>query len=160
MNPPSAVVLRPARLTEATGMAHLSRELIERGLVWRYTPTRMAALVADADTLVLVALGALDDAAVQGFAVMPFGDTDAHLSLLCVQAAAQRQGIGRQLMHWLLASARVAGLQRVRLELREDNVGALAFYRALGFELGDRVPAYCGGNVAALRMVLRLRAAG
>ncbi len=135
-------------------MADMSRQLIEAGLGWRYTPRRMAALIADAETTVLVAH---DAAAVQGFAVMQFGAERSHLSLLCVQPAQQRRQIGRRLMHWLVESARVAGMELIALELRADNAPALAFYQRLGFTETQLVPAYYDGRLAARRMLLRLR---
>lgn len=84
MNQPCAVELHPARLQEAQAMAEMSRELIEAGLGWRYTPPRIAALIRDPEIMALVAR---DEACLQGFAVMHFGDAHAHLALLCVRAA-------------------------------------------------------------------------
>ena len=136
-------------------MAEMSRRLIEAGLIWRYTPARIAALIADADTVALVAC---EGARVRGFAVMHFGDANAHLSLLCVNPAHQRRGIACRLIDWLLASARVAGIEAIGLELRADNDAALAFYRRLGFSEIEGVAAYYDDRVAARRMVLRLRA--
>ncbi len=137
-------------------MAEMSRELIEAGLRWRYTPLRMAALIGDAETTALVAVDGLQ---VQGFAVMKFGDVDAHLALLCVQPAQQQLGIGRRLNEWLVESARVAGIVSIGLELRADNAVALSFYRRLGFTQTQWVPGYYDGRVAARRMTLRLNPA-
>jgi ribosomal protein S18 acetylase RimI-like enzyme len=156
MNRPCAVTLRPARALEARAMAEMSRELIEAGLAWRYTPPRMAALIRDPDTVALVAC---DGARIQGFAVMQFGDEHAHLALLCVRPTQQRRGIGRRLHDWLLASAQVAGITSIRLELRADNAAALAFYQRLGFAETQLVPGYYDGQIAARRMSLALRAA-
>lgn len=136
-------------------MAEMSRRLIEAGLGWRYTPRRMAELIGHADTVALVAH---DAARLQGFAVMQFGDEHAHLVLLCVQPLQQRRGIGRRLTEWLLATARVAGIASIGLELRADNTAALAFYRSLGFAETQFVPAYYDGQIPAQRMTLRLRA--
>lgn len=135
-------------------MADMSRQLIEAGLSWRYTPQRMAALIADAETMVLVAH---DAAAMQGFAAMQFGAERAHLSLLCVRPAQQRRQIGLRLMHWLIESARVAGMELIGLELRADNAPALAFYQRLGFTETQLMPAYYDGRLPARRMLLRLR---
>jgi len=132
-------------------MAEMSRDLIEAGLRWRYTPVHMAALVTDADTSAVVAC---DGPSLAGFAAMHFGDDRAHLLLLCVQPAQQRRGIGQQLVHWLLDSARVAGMTTISLELRADNPGALAFYEQLGFKQTELVPGYYGGRIGAHRMVL------
>jgi len=157
MNPPRTVVLRPALASEAGAMAEMSRQLIEAGLGWRYTPQRIAALIRHAETIALVAH---DTAGLQGFAVMQFGDEQAHLVLLCVQPALRHHGIGRRLVDWLLQSARVAGIESVALEVRADNAAALAFYRRLGFAQTQLVPAYYEGRVPAQRMSLRLRVAG
>ena len=139
---------------EARAMAEMSRQLIEAGLGWRYTPRRIAALMADAETVALVAH---DGAVLQGLAVMQFGDEQAHLVLLCVRPAQHRRGIGRRLTEWLIASARVAGIASIRLELRADNAAALAFYRGLGFAETAWIADYYEGQVAARRMSLQLR---
>ncbi len=149
-------MLRLARADDAVTLAALSRELIEAGLAWRYTPRRVAALIGAADTNVVIA-SAGPAADVSGFAAMQFGDEHAHLVLLCVRAAQQRRGVGRALHEWLLRSARVAGMASVTLELRADNSGALAFYRTLGYAAFETVAGYYDGRIAAHRMALRLR---
>ena len=156
MNPPVALCYRPALAGEAAGMAALSRELIETGLGWRYTPARITALIQDCDT---IALAACSSAGLHGFAVMQFADTTAHLTLLCVQPAWQRRGIATRLLGWLLESAQVAGIASIGLELRADNAAAHAFYRGLAFGDGQRVADYYGAGIDAQRMVRRLRPA-
>jgi len=151
---PGAVTLRPARAQEAHALAELSRDLIEVGLGWRYTPPRMAALIGDPETVALVACNA---SRIQGFAIMQFGDEHAHLTLLCVRPAHQRRGIGRRLNNWLVESARVAGILSIQVELRAENAGALAFYRRLGFAETVLLPGYYSGQFAARRMVQLLR---
>ena len=133
-------------------MAEMSRELIEAGLGWRYTPPRMVALIQDPETVALVAC---DGLRIHGFAVMQFGDVLAHLALLCVQPTQRQRGIGRRLIGWLVESARVAGISSIHLELRADNAAALAFYRRIGFTQTQRVPGYYDGQVAALRMAMQ-----
>jgi len=134
-------------------MAQMSRELIEVGLSWRYTPGRMTALINDPEAVALVAC---DESHIQGFAVMQFGDVHAHLVLLCVRPTQQLRGIGRRLNDWLVESARVAGIASIRLELRADNAKALSFYRRLGFTETRLVPGYYDGLIAARRMALLL----
>jgi ribosomal-protein-alanine N-acetyltransferase len=154
MNALPAVTLRLAREADARAMADMSRELIEAGLDWRYTPTRMAALIAERETSAVVAC---ISTRVDGFAIMSFADEHAHLVLLCVQRAQQRRGIGRRLVEWLLRSAEVAGMASIRLELRADNAAAEAFYRRLGFAETQHVPGYYSDRIAARRMVLARR---
>ena len=149
-----AVTLRLARAVEAPCMAAMSRDFIEAGLAWRYSPQRIAALVEDRETTALVAC---DAASLRGFAVMQFGDECAHLVLMCVLPACRRQGVARSLLDWLVDSARVAGMASIHLELRADNDGAHAFYRVLGFTESAVIPGYYEGRVAARRMLLRLR---
>jgi ribosomal protein S18 acetylase RimI-like enzyme len=43
------------------------------------------------------------------------------------------QGIGRRLLERTLEAARVGGLSRVELTVREDNPGAIALYEKAGF---------------------------
>ena len=151
---PSAVTLRLARPDDARAMAAMSRDLIEAGLGWRYSPARVAGLSRDPDTVALVAC--CGDT-VAGFAIMQFGDERAHLTLLCVRPAHQRRGLGRRLIEWLVASARVAGIVSIHLELRADNESARAFYRTLGFGETITVPNYYATGIAAQRMVKLLR---
>ena len=110
-------------------MAEMSRELVETGPGWRYTPTRMASLIGDPETMAPVAC---DAARTRGLAVMQFGDERAHLALLCVDPGQQRRGVGRRMTEWLVDSARVAGIVSIGLELRVDNLAALAFHRRRG----------------------------
>ncbi len=150
-----AVTLRLACAIDAPTMALMSRDLIEAGLAWRYSPQRIAALIAESETTAVIAC---DGSQLLGFAVMQFGDERAHLSLLCVLPAQQRRGIARRLMEWLLESAAVAGIASIHLELRADNEAARMFYRAMGFSETVLVPGYYEGRYAARRMVRLLRA--
>jgi len=147
-------MLRPARAHEARAMAEMSRALIETGLGWRYTPRRMTWLMRDPEAVALVAH---DGSSIHGFALMQFGDEHAHLVLLCVQTMQRRRGIGRRLTEWLLESARVAGIESIRLELRADNTAALAFYRRLGFTETKLLPGYYDRRIPAQSMTLGLR---
>ncbi len=149
-----AVTFRLARASDAPAMTAMTRSLVEAGLPPRYTEHRMARLIAARDNTTLVAAG---PEGVQGLAIMLFGEERAHLVLLCVAAAAQRGGVGRALVEWLVESAQVAGIASIHLELRADNAGALAFYEALGFRETLIVPGYYEGQFAARRMARVLR---
>jgi ribosomal-protein-alanine N-acetyltransferase len=153
----AAIQLRPALVTDAHAMAQMSRDLIETGLAWTYDAAKIARLIANPDSLALVACDALGLA---GFAVMKFGDERAHLVLLAVRASHQRQGVARRMLSWLLHSARTAGIAEVTLELRAGNAGARAFYRAMGFSDTGLLPGYYGNGEPALRMQRVLRAIG
>lgn len=151
----TTATLRLARAADAAAMARMSRDRVEAGLTWSYTPPRMAALLADPEVSSVVARG---PAGLQGFALMHLGDDAAHLLLLAVDLTVQRRGIGRRLLQWQIDSARAAGAARVTLELRADNEVGYGFYRQAGFVPTGRVDGYYDGVVAARRMALALRA--
>ena len=139
---------------DAARLARLARDLIEAGLGWGYRAQRIGELIADAETVTLVAR---DRGDVAGFAVMRFGDERAHLILLAVDPAHQRRGVARRMIEWLVDSARVAGMMSVHVELRARNAAGFAFYRALGFVETFRVPGYYRGRETAVRMLRLLR---
>jgi ribosomal protein S18 acetylase RimI-like enzyme len=119
-----------ALVGDATRIATMSRDLIEHGLAWRWTPPRILRMIRDPATNVAVAR---DATAVNGFALMQYKDDEAHLLLLGVDPAQRRRNIGRALIRWLEATALTAGIGRIYLEARTRNVDARAFYRALGY---------------------------
>ncbi len=146
---------RLATLPDARAIALMSRELIETGLSgWIWDPQRVIRSIQARDIVVLVA--AVQNS-VAGFAIMQFGDTQSHLSLLAVQSRYQRCGIGRQMMAWLEESALTAGIATVSLELRAGNHAARDFYRVLGFRETAYLPGYYRGKETALRMSRDIR---
>jgi ribosomal-protein-alanine N-acetyltransferase len=138
-----------ARYSDAMEIAEMSRDLIEHGLSWSWTPARVRRAILGRDCCVLIARR---DHKIAGFAIMHFGDQVAHLNLLAIGMEHRRQGLGRQLIDWLSASAIEAGVFRIDLELRETNGGARAFYQSLGFQSLDVVQGYYQGREPALRM--------
>ena len=148
------IELRLARASDAARIARMSRELIEAGLGWSWDAPRVGRLIAERETLSLVAV---DRLGLVGFAILHFGDERAHLFLLAVQPRRQRQGVARRMLGWLLESARAAGIAELSLELRAGNAGARAFYRTLGFSDAGLVSGYYQQREAALRMVRVLR---
>ena len=145
----SQLSLRLARPADATAIANLSRDSIEYGLRWRWTPMRVAASIRAADVNVLVACVREN---IAGFAIMRYGDDDAHLDLLAVAPPYRRLGVGRRLLAWLEKCAVVAGIFSVALEVRAGNEGAHLFYERLGYRTLVQLPGYYQGIEAALRM--------
>lgn len=150
----AALTLRLASPADARAIAQMSRDLIETGLAWRYRPTRVARMIDDPDTVVLVAS---QQGRLTGFGALQVGEERAHLILLAVRVTRQRQGVGRRLLDWLTATATTAGVSAIDLELRADNFGALDFYRAMGYQEGAELPGYYENGIAARRMVRVLR---
>ena len=127
----------------------MSRRLIEHGLAWSWNEERIERCLRNRDCVVLAAR---DGRRVVGFAIMEFYAIHAHLSLLAVEPGFQRQGIGRQLLEWLEASARTAGIFKIYLELRATNEGAQTFYEKIGYRWVERKAAYYEGREDAVRM--------
>jgi len=151
----SNIVLRLGRPADAQAIALLSRELIESGLGWSWTPARVLGRIHHRDTITLVAAAQQQ---LIGFAIMYFGLEQAHLDLLAVRPSHQRRGVGRRLLDWLEKSARTAGIAMIFLEVRTANIGAHCFYQRLGFSDSAFLPGYYSGREAAIRMVRKLRA--
>ena len=148
-------ILRPGRLTDANQIALMSRNLIETGLGWSWTPARVVRNIRCRDTMTLVACDTHEQ--LIAFAIMYFGLEEAHLNLLAVAPPYQRSGIGRRLLAWLEKSARVAGIAVIYLEVRACNHEARCFYQALGFRELTRLPGYYNGREPAIRMARELR---
>ena len=147
----SEIALAPARPRDARAIALASREWIESGLSWRYTPRRVAELIAHPDVLVLVARA---PSRLVAFAALEldFQEHRAHLVLLAVEPEGRRQGIGSALLAWMEPIVRLGGIEWISLEVRATMLEARAFYRAHGYvELGSQ-PGYYDGREDAIRM--------
>ena len=146
----SPFTLRLGRRSDIRDIAVMSRCLIEVGLRgWSWHPTRVARALNGRDSCVVVA-----DVRqrLAGFAIAEFGDSTAHLSLLAVQPAQQRRGIGVALIDWLIESALTAGITHINVEMRANNFAARSFYEALGFSHNGEIRGYYQNIETAIRM--------
>ncbi|MEB3290010.1 MAG: ribosomal protein S18-alanine N-acetyltransferase [Leptolyngbya sp.] len=76
---------------------------------------------------------------------------EAHITLLGILPAHQRQGLGRWLLLHLLGDARNRGMSRATLEVRLSNQRAIDLYESLGFTaLGQRKRYYRDGEDALI----------
>lgn len=147
--------LRPAIPADAYEIALMSRYLIEIGLRgWSWHPDRVIKAIRARETTVLVAEV---QRCLIGYAIMEFGDSRAHLSLLAVKPAQQRCGIGRQMMDWLEESALTCGISTIELEFRISNLSARSFYLGLGYNETKYIAGYYQGAETALRMSRDIR---
>ena len=60
---------------------------------------------------------------------------------------------------WLEEVALTAGLERINLETRLDNLGGREFYKACGYRVVGRIPGYYFGRESAVRMTHDIRIA-
>ena len=146
----TGVSIRLARAEQAPEIARLSRDLVEHGLGWSWTPARVMRQIRHPESVVLTAVAG---ERIAGFAIMRFGDEEAYLNLLAVRGRFQRTGIGRRLVEWLEASARTAGITTVYLEVRVKNLGARTFYRKLAYREVAYLRGYYEWRESALRMM-------
>jgi len=149
-----SVVLSLARLGDAPAIANMSRELIESGLPWSWTPRRVAGMIRQRDCLAVVAKAQRD---MIGFVLAQFGADSVHIALLGVKEGHRRQGTAKRLIAWVEESAVVAGLFQVRLEVRQINRNARRFYTSLGYTESGRVTNYHSGREDAIRLARDLR---
>jgi ribosomal-protein-alanine N-acetyltransferase len=125
-----ALHIQLALASDANAIAEMSRSLIERGLPWSWQPERVARAIASANTNVAIVR---EQDTLVGFGIMEYWDEDAHLVLIAVRPARQRQGVGSSILAWLEACSVVAGSKRVRVEARRENVAARSFYNEHGY---------------------------
>jgi ribosomal-protein-alanine N-acetyltransferase len=112
----------------------------------------MAAELAHPGGVMLVASGGGGRPA-SGYACFRLGGGEAELLRIAVAPAARGHGIAKRLLAAGLERLRAAGVASCYLEVRPGNAGALAVYRALGFEIcGHRRAYYRDGSDA---LVLR-----
>jgi [ribosomal protein S18]-alanine N-acetyltransferase len=147
--------VRLASIADAQAIAGMSRDQIEVGLAWSWTPERVRKAIRDPSTNVVVAVEGI---AMVGFGIMKYGDDKAHLSLLAVGTRRRDSGVGGHLLDWLEKSARAAGIERIELEARADNPIALAFYGLRGYERFETVHGYYQGRIDAFRLAKALKA--
>jgi [ribosomal protein S18]-alanine N-acetyltransferase len=91
---------------------------------------------------------------VVGYAVASYAGDIAELQRIGVAPAMRRTGVATALLDEVVAQGPATGANRLLLEVREDNPGALAFYAARGFVEIDRRPRYYRDGATAV--VLRL----
>ncbi len=142
-----------AQGADALAISELSRDAVEYDLSWRWTRERVLRNMRNASTNAVVARRG---GSLLGFAIMKYGDDEAHIVLFAVQVAQRRSGLGTALLSWLEATARVAGIHTIRLEARSGNMAARSFYRSHGFTEEGFGPGYYEGVEDAIRMVKKL----
>ena len=82
------------------------------------------------------------DGRVGGYFLMSIAAGEAHVLNVCVAPEAQGRGLGRKLVRAFLHLARGRAVQRVFLEVRPSNRGAIGLYHEEGFNEIGRRPRY------------------
>jgi [ribosomal protein S18]-alanine N-acetyltransferase len=147
------VAIELARIADANAIAKMSRDEIEAGLDWKWTPQSVIRTIRDRETNVVVARKGDE---IAGFAIMQYRESSAHLNLFAVAPQMRRRGIGSALLQWLEATAIVAGVSVIRMEARERNVPARSFYKSHGYQETAILPGYYQGEESAVRFEKQL----
>lgn len=97
---------------------------------------------------------------IAGYGIVSQPVDEAHLLNLCICPEHRRGGLAALLLDFLVREARLGGAERMFLEVRPSNKGAVALYRASGFHIIGRRPGYYPakkGREDAAVMVLHLQ---
>ncbi|MGF1648350.1 MAG: ribosomal protein S18-alanine N-acetyltransferase [Kineosporiaceae bacterium] len=95
-----------------------------------------------------------------GYAGIAVVGSEADLQTIAVVGGSRGSGLGRRLLAEVTAAAATEGVQRMYLEVRADNPGAVALYRSAGWEEAGRRRGYYrrtdAASIDALVMTRRL----
>lgn len=144
------MTIRRAELEDADAVAALEAENLG---VDAWSPGLVREGIAG-DLPTVFYLVAEVDGVLVGHAVVSAVADIAELQRIAVTPARRRSGLASALLDEGCRRARDAGADRLLLEVREDNLGALRFYAARGFVEVDRRPRYYRDHTTAI--VLRL----
>lgn len=146
------MTVRPAVAEDLPAVAALERDnlgpdawpegLVAEGLLGNLPTVRY--LVAETDGTVV------------GHAVASIVADIAELQRIAVDPAHRRTGLASRLLDAVVEAARDAGADRLLLEVREDNAGAISFYASRGFVEVDRRRRYYRDGSTAVVMRLGL----
>lgn len=96
-----------------------------------------------------IAVAQVDERVIGWVAASVVADV-ADLTRIAVASAARRQGAGAALLAWAVEQARIAGAERMILEVAATNAAAIGLYVSDGFAEIARRSGYYGGRLDAL----------
>lgn len=77
------------------------------------------------------------------YSILSVAVGEAHIMNICVDPAEQKQGVGRDMIDYLIKLARQGKAETILLEVRPSNEGAIALYKSMGFnDIGLRKDYY------------------
>jgi len=87
------------------------------------------------------------EGAVLGYGISSIAAGESHILNLCIRPSLRRQGLGRQLLEYLMDEARRSKVETMLLEVRLSNLAAIRMYQQAGFnEIGLRQNYYPAEN--------------
>jgi GNAT superfamily N-acetyltransferase len=140
----SALVIRPAQISDAPALARLSDELrAHLGDASGHLNAEAIRRDGFGDPPEFKVIVADRDAATIGYALFydayepAYAAKGLYLADFCVTATARRGGVGRAMIAGVTDEARTRGRVYVWWMCKPDNAGALAFYKALNPEVTE-----------------------
>jgi [ribosomal protein S18]-alanine N-acetyltransferase len=149
-------VIRAAEIEDAPAIAGLERDALGSD-AWSETLVTEGAAGRVPTTLYVVATSPSVEPVetVIGYAAVSIVDV-AELQRIAVAATQRRTGVATDLLARVEAEVRARQVDRLLLEVREDNHGACAFYAARGFTELDRRPRYYADGTTAVVLLKEL----
>ena len=149
-----AADIRPARASDVDALLAIENAVFETD---RLSRKSFRHLIGSSSAAVSVAEAV---GRVAGYSVVLFreGSPTARLYSVAAAPGSSGQGIGRTLISAAERAAAKRGRRSLRLEVREDNLRAIAIYRQAGFEPIGREPDYYQDGMAAIRLEKHLDA--
>lgn len=136
-------MIRRAALDDGRALAEVETRCFATG-AWSLA-TLQAEITADIRSVLL----ATGRDSVIGYGSIQVIDDVADLHRIAVVPAAQRGGVGRQLLVELLAVASTRGAARTLLEVAAHNAPAIALYQSFGYsQIARRAGYYADGSDA------------
>jgi len=107
----------------------------------RNAPDRLidGALAVRPESLLVAELDGAADGTIVGAVIAGFDGVRGWIYHLAVAPAHRRHGIATRLMRRAEASLRARGCSKINLQVRASNESVVAFYRALGYQLEERL---------------------
>ena len=131
-----AFEIRPYREADEAAVAALWREVFPDDPRHNQPERDIWRKLAVQRELFLVAVA---DARLVGTAMAGYDGHRGWLYYLAVAPTARRAGTGRALIARVEADLAAMGCPKLNLQVRAANIGAVAFYRRLGFDIEERV---------------------
>jgi len=147
------VTIKLASEGDVSAIAFMSRDLVESGLPWKWTPDYVSKVLRHPSINTIVAC---DRGIVIAFASMYFADDVARLVRIAVEPPYRGMGIARQMYDWLKSSCYTAGIYRIDSKHRLRNRPARTFLRQCGFKEQSLHPRYYAGLETAVAMTVQL----
>ena len=119
-------------------LADGDREWVERLIVERWGAPLVVGRGRTWNPVELPGFGAFDDDRCVG--VVTYEVAGDACELVTIDALEEGRGVGTALFDAVVAAARAAGCERIRLVTTNNNLRALAFYQKRGFRLVALVP--------------------